>query len=750
VRKESLIPLLLAIVTFGVYFQTRDFDFVQYDDFLYVVNNQLISEGFSPDAVVESFKTIQVSNWHPVTWLSHMLDVEVFGVDPGPHHLVNVVLHVLNTVLLFALLFSITRQIWPTTIVAALFALHPMHVESVAWISERKDLLCAFFWLLATAAYVRYTEKPGAARYFLVFLLFAFSLMSKPMAVTFPFTLLLLDIWPLRRTGLMSPSGEGGALKWPEVRRLVREKIPLFLLVPVSGIATIYAQSQGGAVSSLEGLPVLLRLENSIVAYGMYCLKLIVPDNLSVIYPYVEEVAGWKVGVCGLLLVGISVLSVRIVRTAPSLLVGWFWFLGTLVPVIGLIQVGNQAIADRYTYIPSIGFFIAVVWTPITVISWRQDLARIAVAGFASVIALFTVLTWKQIGTWRNSVTLFGHAVTNTQNNHIALTHLGMTYLRSDPEDTRIIPSFQEALRIKPGYMDANDGMGAALLKQDRAEESLGYLMKASEIDPGSLVSVDNLSVALASIDDLSTVEPFYQELLPDYPQHVALHEGWGVILAKNGRYADGIPHLRAAVALDPSSETSARNLAVALNDSGQAKMLAGDEESAVQEFTEAIQIDPGYWKPYAELAQHYLRNQNHKEVVRYYTNMLDLEIDPGFPLFVHLGNALNLSGEYGKAAEFFEKAVSQNPASPPTYNNWAFALVNMGRLDEAVQRINQALEIDPDYIDGILNLGKIRAQQGDYSAAGTHFRRILEIQPGHPAATRLLELTLLKAQTDG
>ena len=430
--KKSLVLSIyfaLAVSTLLVFWQVRDFDFIDYDDDLYVYKNQHVLNGLTADGVIWAFTTNRSANWHPLTWLSLMLDCQLFGPGPGRIHLINVLLHLANTLLLFAVLKKMTGSLWPSAFVAAAFALHPMHVESVAWIAERKDVLSTFFFLLTLAAYAGYVKRPSVYRYMLSLVLFAVGLMAKPMLVTLPFVLLLLDYWPLNRLMAQTAatsSHRGGksvpaADKYLTLYRIIIEKIPFFVLSAVSSVITFSVQQSSGAVADINILPLQNRVANAFLSYAKYIGKMFWPQDLAVFYPLnaVGSISLWQFVLYALLLVGVTFLVLRFCGTRKYLLVGWFWFVGTLVPVIGFVQVGSQAFADRYTYIPYIGLFIMIAWgLPELLSKWPY---RKFALGISAVIALtaFGICAHQQVIYWNNSIALFSHALEVTQNNYL-------------------------------------------------------------------------------------------------------------------------------------------------------------------------------------------------------------------------------------------------------------------------------------------------------------------------------------------
>ena len=434
-RTDFRISLTLLAVTFALYSGVRRLNFVNYDDFEYVVNNPHLRDGFSARGIVWAFTSADSSNWFPLTWLSYIFDYRIFGLESAGYHLGNLLLHALTSIALFLFLLRATGERWPSAFVAFLFALHPLHVESVAWVAERKDVLCALFWFLTLWAWVRYTERPARQKYLLALLFFALGLMSKPMIVTLPFLLLLLDVWPLRR-------------KYS--RQLLREKLPFFALSAVSTVITYFAQRNGGAVQSLTRFPLGLRIENALVTGIVYIAGMFWPSRLAVIYPYPKQLPLWQAVAAALALACISALVLRRFRTRPYLAVGWFRYLGTLVPVIGLVQVGVQSRADRYMYVPMVGLAIMLAWSGAEAVRrWPQARLWIVVPAAAASIALFPV-TWLQIRYWKDGETLFRHAMAVTSGNDDACLSLA-TVLAALPGRTPDAISVLEAgVRTNP------------------------------------------------------------------------------------------------------------------------------------------------------------------------------------------------------------------------------------------------------------------------------------------------------------
>jgi Tfp pilus assembly protein PilF len=561
-RKGLVVYLLLAGIALAVYGQATNHDFVSYDDPLYVTQNSHVQAGLTWRGVVWAFTTGHASNWHPVTWLSHMLDIEIFGLNPGEHHLTNVVFHLANAWLLFFVLQRMTGAFWRSAAVSALFCLHPLHVESVAWVAERKDVLSTFFWLLTMASYGRFVEKRGPGRYALVIVSFALGLMAKPMVVTLPFVLLLLDYWPLGRFDSPNPAGDGLPKK---TLPLVREKIPLFLMAGVSCVVTFLVQQHGPAVQSLEQIPMGVRLTNAVVSYATYVVKTIWPCGLAVYYPHpMSELPAWQIAGAVLLLMVVSGLFAVVRKNHPYLIVGWLWFVGTLVPAIGIVQVGGQAMADRYTYIPVVGLFIAAVWGFAAIgENWKAARRALPVAA-CTVIAAFTIGTWFQVRHWKNSAALFDHALRVTKDNQLAHNQLGQALHEAGRVD-EAIRHFEEALRITPQYVSAHINLGDALKDQGKLDDAAHAYGTALRFVPDHATAKNNLGVILAMQGKMTEGITLFSQVLKVDPENVRAHNNLGIVLAQQRKYEEATHHFREALRIDPNSESARKNLRLVL-----------------------------------------------------------------------------------------------------------------------------------------------------------------------------------------
>jgi tetratricopeptide (TPR) repeat protein len=512
-RTAVAVVLGLILANGLIYAPVRQFAFVNSDDPVYVTANPQVLQGLSWANVEWAFTEAKVPYWHPLTFLSHMLDVELYGTNAAGHHVTSVLLHIVTAVLLFALLLQMTGAMWRSAVVAALFSLHPLRVESVAWIAERKDVLSTCFWVATTWAYVHYTRRPGLKRYAAVIGLFALGLMAKPMIVTLPFALMLLDYWPLdrlrARAGDLSRRRSGMS-----VGALVKEKIPLFVLAFLASLVTFSAQRSIGAVNTLEAIPLSLRLANALQSYVAYISDLLWPSRLAALYPYPDAVSPVAVLMAIAVLTGITTFAIVLRRTQPYLAVGWLWYLGTLLPVIGLIQVGPQARADRFTYVPHIGLLLMLVWGVSELIR-RVPKPQVILAPLATaVLVACTLLSMRQVGMWHDSVTLWERTLHLTRDNGVAHYNLGVA-LVTRGDTTKAIAHFQESVRLEPDFAYAHNRLALALDGRGEAAEVTKHLAEVTRIMPNNAESFANLGVALVKQGRTAeAIEAFSQAVL--------------------------------------------------------------------------------------------------------------------------------------------------------------------------------------------------------------------------------------------
>jgi tetratricopeptide (TPR) repeat protein len=702
-RSPPVLCLLLAFVTFAVYVPALRNDFVNYDDADYVTSNPHVQSGLKWENIQWAFTTGHASNWHPITWLSHMLDCQFFGQQASMHHLVSLLFHIANTVLLFLLLRGTTGAVWRSVIVAALFALHPLHVESVAWASERKDVLSAFFFLLTLMAYARSRPAPrdneadlapgvksaslprrlpvgsALAWYLLALLLFALGLMSKPMLVTVPFVLLLVDYWPLQRFQPASCKFQRST-----ILRLIVEKLPFLALSAASCRITYLVQQKGGAVSTTISFGA--RVANAVVSYVHYVLDMFWPNHLSVLYPHPGTWPILQVVASAVFLIVVTAAVILSLRKHPYLPVGWFWFLGMLVPAIGFIQVGIQCRADRYTYLPLIGLFIMLAWgvadllvrlsaTEAGELSSPSDRDRVrgnrALATphlsqpslvFVTGLCLFSfaacaVVTSRQISYWRNSETLFRRAVQVTEKNYLAYNNLGF-YLSNRGHVAEAIENYRKSLEIKPDYEDAHNNLGYAYAGQKKYPEAIAEYEIALRIRPNHPEVNNNLGNALGDIGRVDEAIAHYLITLQQKPEHADAHNNLGVALAMKGQFDEAIQHFHAAMRYKPNDASAHSNL-------GNTYGMQGKFDLAIPEYMEAIRLNPK-------------DNQAQN----------------------NLGITLFRQGKVDEAISHYRAALDIKPNDPQIHYNLGVAVLQQGNQQEALTHFTEAVRLKPDYAE--------------------------------------------------
>jgi tetratricopeptide (TPR) repeat protein len=685
---------LLVLVTIALYWPVMRHDFISYDDPIYVTDNPHVRAGLSWEGLVWAFGRVHGSQtyWHPLTWVSHMVDCQLYGLKPGGHHLTSVLLHAANTVLVFLVFRRMTGAYWRCVTLAALFALHPLQVDSVAWVAERKTLLSAFFWLLSLWAYVRYAEvqspkskvqtpksefqspkskvqslgfrvqSPAShitdhgsrithypSLFYVLSLFFtACGLMCKPVLVTLPFVLLLLDYWPLQRFQLStlnaqrstSPPLRGLELKTQGSRLkvflpLLWEKLPFFALAAASSVITVLAHQALGMLNPVSMPPWDARLENALVSYVRYLGKTFWPSRLAIFYPYPTAWPMWEVVTCALLLLAISGLVLGTARSRPWLFVGWFWFLGVLVPFVGLIQAGAQAMADRFMYVPALGILVALIWGLHGLAKGgRYQQSGLSVAGAAAIV-LCLVLTRQQLGYWNNSQTLFQHALEVTESNYLAHNNLGSA-LDAKSQIDQAMTEFQEAIRLKPDYALAHNNLGIALDAKGRLDEAIRE----------------------------------FREVIRLKPNYAEAHKNLGMALYRQSQIEEAIRELQKAVRLKPDD-------AEAHNSFGNALFRQGQIEEAIRQFREAIRLQPDF----AEAHNNF-------------------------------GNALVRQGQTDDGIREFQEAIRLKPDYALAHSNLGIALVRKGQIDEGIREFQEAVRLKPDFAEARHNLARALAMK--------------------------------------
>jgi protein O-mannosyl-transferase len=600
------------VITLAAFWGMWHNQFVNYDDNEYILGNPNVVTGLSGANLAWAFNAGYCGNWHPLTWMSHMLDCQLFGVNPAGHHAMNLILHIANTILLFLVLFRMTRARWRSAFVAALFTVHPLHVQSVAWAAERKDVLSTFFWMLTIGAYVLYTEKPNWKRYSLTAAAFVLGIMAKPMVVTLPLVLLMLDYWPLRRSGQSSVISDqsGDRARGAAVKRVL-EKAPLFALSAGCAVITYIAQKRGEAVSTLELVPLGMRIENALVSYVSYILKMLWPSNLAVLYPHpMRLLPVWQVLGAVVVLAGITAFVFRTRNSRPYLFTGWLWFVVTLIPVIGIVQVGSQAIADRYTYVPLVGLFMMVAWgvpelirkgetersTPNTHTLAPPDSHTILLAATSLIIVVvLRVCTHMQVGYWKDNLTLFRHAIECTRDNYVMHNSYGLALADAGRAD-EAKAQYEESLRIRPAYVSARIDLGIALSDEGKLNEAVAQFKQAIEIDPNYADSYFSLGLALEMMKDIPGAARQYEKAIKLKPDHTKAHINLGRILLASGHIDEAMSHFQDALRADPLAVEARSNLAAALYDKH-------DFAGSTREYREVIRVKPDHGPAHSNLA---------------------------------------------------------------------------------------------------------------------------------------------------
>ncbi|MGA2034168.1 MAG: tetratricopeptide repeat protein [Thermoguttaceae bacterium] len=606
------VAVFLVVATAAVFAQTLRHDFVNCDDDQYVYENPHLIGGLTAKSIAWAFTASHSANWHPLTWMSHMLDWQLYRLEPGGHHFTSVLLHAAAAVLLFLVMLQMTGRLWPSALVAAVFAVHPLHVESVAWIAERKDVLSGLLFMMTLAAYASYASRPFSwARYLPVVLCCALGLMAKPMLVTLPLVLLLLDYWPLGRLDPLAcdgwlavtmhrgPSPSAGTAPWP---RLLLEKAPLVVLAAISCKLTLWAQSAVGAIKTDE-LALPYRVANALVSYVVYIGQMFYPAGLVVHYPHpARHISLWAVAGALAVLMVLSIGAVWCRRKCPYLLVGWFWYLVMLVPVVGLVQVGAQARADRYTYLPQIGLYVAIAWAVSDLSQSRPRRAAIASAAAAAVLAVLMLCAWRQTAVWRDSVTLWTHAVRCSPGNDFAHNNLGVA-LRKEGKLDEALEHYRQAVELNPRYVTARTNVAVCLYEKSVAQkddalltEAIAEYQAALELAPENAELLNDYAVALHAANKPDEAFDCIRQAVRCDPNHALARKNLGMLLAQRGRYDEAVTQYQKALELNPSLIDAHRNLAVALTRLGQF-------DQALPHLKAAVQLDPADVAPVLDLA---------------------------------------------------------------------------------------------------------------------------------------------------
>lgn len=682
-----LVVFALILATVAVYIRGIRNGYVDYDDNDYVLNNRNVTCGLTPQSVKWAFSgAFACNNWHPLTWLSHQLDITLFGFNafpgvpqPGPH-MVSLGLHIANTLLLLWFLYYTTRRFWPASLVAALFALHPVHVESVAWIAERKDVLSTFFWLatmIAYAWYVRRMTDPSRdwvgtltrpwiwlPAYLLTVVLFALGLLAKPMLVTLPLVLLLLDFWPLNRFSNEARGSQEGTPLWVSIVMSLVDKLPLAIMAFASAYVTTIAQRSAMPAWELMDWP--MRITNTAISYWRYILAMVWPVGLAPFYPHPHE-AYWGKAIVGYIMLAIvSGAAVYLGIKRRYLVAGWLWYLGTLVPVIGLVQVGDQSHADRYTYVPLIGLFIMIAWGLADLCAERKHLVRPVTWVVLAVLAVFVALGIRQVGFWKDDITLFGRTVRVTEGNYVMLTNLGVAYSTKDELDMAE-DSFRKSLEIRPNEAYTHNGLGVVYLKKRDSRRALDEFNKAIELKEGF--------------------------------KEAHMHAAKACMYLQ--RYAEAESHAAKVVELDPAWPDAHVQYAAALCETGQV-------DKAEKECRIAIQLNPRLAMCYFTLAGVYVKRDDFERAAEQYRKAISIE--PDFSAWNNLGNSMMRLGRFKEAEESYRQSIKLNPKRADAFFNLGIVLAQQNRREEAIAAVRQALALAPQnaevqkYLEALLS----------------------------------------------
>jgi protein O-mannosyl-transferase len=667
------ICLLLAAITFAVFGQTLTHEFIDFDDRTYVYENPMVTGGLNLKGIAWAFTHVQNANWHPLTWLSHMLDCQLYGLHPAGHHLTNVILHAATVIALFLVLRQMTGALWRSAFVAAVFAIHPLRVESVAWVAERKDVLSGLFFMLTIGAYVRYARHPWSPlRYGLVVLLFAMGLMCKPMLVTLPLVLLLLDYWPLRRT--------------ESTGKLVLEKLPLLALSAASCLLTLLVQKE--AMSTTASISVPLRFANALTTCMVYLGQMVWPAGLAVFYPFPHNgLPPLELALAGVLLAGFSVTAWAARRKQPWLLIGWVWYLVMLLPVVGIIQVGRQAHADRYTYLPQIGIYLAVTWL---VAEWRVNRAVMG-SLMAGVVTVLMFCAWKQTGYWKDRETLWTRTLTCTTGNDTAHNNLGYVLFQKGRVD-EAIDHFRRTLQIDPNYKDTHYNLANALLQKGNLDEAIVQYREALQLKPDHVEALVNLGNALRQTGKADEAIIQYQKALQTDPDNADARNNLGIVLFQKGRTDEALTQFQKVLQINPDNADAHDNL-------GSALLQTGKADEAIGQFQMALHSKPD------DAQTHY-----------------------------NLGSAFYQKGRMAEAINEYQRALQIKPVNPEVQNNLAWLLAtcpdaSLRNGNKAVELAQQANEITGRRNPIILNtLAAAFAEAGKFDAAKLTIQRAIEL----------------------
>ena len=720
-RRDALVALCLALATVLLYWPVHAYDFVNLDDVDYIRRNVPVLAGLTLASVRWAFTTLWTSFWMPLTWLSFMVDSQLYGTGAGGYHVTNVLLHAASTVVVFVLLVRATGECWPSAFVAGLFALHPLHVESVAWVTERKDVLSTLVMLLTLGCYGRWVARPTAGRYLVTLVVFVLGLMAKPMFTTGAVLLLVVDLWPLRRfRGL------------PPVRLLV-EKVPFVVLAVPFAMVTMLAGRHVVAPGELTDIPLAARLAAVCESYVTYLARTFWPSGLAVLYPEHLPPPLWQTALAALGLLAVTGFALAEARGRPWLTAGWLWYVLALVPVSGIVRIGNFASADRFTYVPLLGIFVVAAWA-------ANELAtpparRWVAVGFAGgVLTVCATVARSQLAYWHDGITLFERTIAVTGANPIAQYMLGLALAdrgRTDEAMTR----YAESLRLRPDYAHAHTSLGRLLLDRGRLDDAVAHLSAALRSDPEDAFAHDALAHVFVQQGRYDEAIAHYVQALRFEPDVPAIHIGYGAALAARGRLKEATAEYAAALRVRPDDAEAHDNLANALAAQGRV-------DEALAEYAAALRLRPDFAAAHLNLALFLAERGRFADAIEHYRAALRIRPDDA-RAHADLGNALAADGKLDEAILEYTEALRLEPGYAGAHNNLANALVMLGRVDEGIAHYGEALRLDPGYAEAHYNLGMVEADRGRSAAAIGHYTEAVRIRPDYAAAHRQLGIVL-------
>lgn len=734
IQAKIFICILLLITTFFIYSQTIHNGFLSFDDNLYVTENPIVKKGLSYDNIVRAFnftKKGDLTYWHPLSLLSHMIDIQLFGLNPAGHHFSNIIIHTLNTVLLFLLFSSMTRKLWQSAFLATLFALHPINVDTVAWIAERKNLLSTFFWLLTMFAYFYYSKKPGLLRYIPVFLFMLTGLFCKPMLVTLPCILLLMDFWPLERLK-----------RFPNIRfkdnlHLIYEKLPLF------GLSIFWSQISSLSMQYLEleipldQNPMKIRIANAILSYVKYIQNMFWPYDLSIYYPYPQSMPPlWQIILAFSLLSILSILILKMMKTKPWLTFGWLWYVGTLVPVLGLVQNGLwPEIADRWAYVPMIGLFIIISWSiPELLNKWHIKKQAITIIAIFFIIAM-TITTWYQIKYWSSSLKLFSHAIQVTRNNPVSQYNLANEFQKLK-NYSKAIEHYNKALQLKPDAAYIHNNLGAVFIEEGKLEKAFYHISKALEIDSEFMGAHINMGNLLNKSGQPQEAIQHYIKVLNDNPNAEKVHYNLGLAFEKIGQHNEATKQYQLELKNNPNDAETTNSL-------GNIFLKLGNTQEAIRYFSITLSLDPNFYRALISLGGIYTQAGKQNDAIKYYYQAI--AINPELSeVHYNLGVILRGQNNIQKAVNHFYEAVRINPNFLEAHIHLGNAFANLNQIDQAIKHIKEVLRIKPDYAEMHYYIAMLFIKQNNIDPAIQHFYQATLINPNFEAARVGLEKSLI------